>query len=103
MHTRFILQMTAMWHNMVDDDRRRIFQRLNVYAIVAQVGWPTAIATCTANSAAGELYLPQGVQVMRQPMDDNASPVSNSTSSRTKPIEQAQNLAISFDILLCYV
>lgn len=63
--------MTAMWHNMVDDDRRRIFQRLYVHAIVAQVGWPTAIATCTANSAAGELYLPQGVQVMQQPRQQN--------------------------------
>lgn len=60
---RFVLQMTGMWKDLQDEDRKRIFQRLNVYAIVAQVGWPTAIAACTANPAAANYYLPPGVQV----------------------------------------
>lgn len=40
-----------------DEDRKRTFQRLNVYAIVAQVGWPYD---------SYEYRLPRGVQVVQQ-------------------------------------
>lgn len=45
---RFVLDMMADWEDLEDDLRTRIFQRLNIYAIVAAHGWPTAIAASTA-------------------------------------------------------
>lgn len=47
-----------MWPDLTDADRRDIFQRLNMYAIVAKVDWLTAITACSANSRFGAYYLP---------------------------------------------
>lgn len=64
---KFVLRVVSMWPDLTDQDRKDIlFQRLNVYAIVASVGWPTAIAACSANSRSSAFYLPQGVQVVQQ-------------------------------------
>lgn len=61
---KFVLRVVSMWSDLTDQDHKYIFQRLNVYAIVPNVGWPTAIAACTANSRSSAFYLPQGVQVV---------------------------------------
>lgn len=56
----FVLRVVSMWPDLTDADRTVIFQRLKVYGIVANVGWPTAIDGCTANSRSSEFYLAQG-------------------------------------------
>lgn len=59
---RFVLQMTSLWPDMDDEDKKFVFQRLNLYAIVATYGWPTAIDACTASSTTtSDCYLPPGV------------------------------------------
>lgn len=59
---RFVLQMTSLWPDMDEDDRKFVFQRLNLYAIVASFGWPTAIDACNASSSTTtDCYLPPGV------------------------------------------
>lgn len=40
---KFMLRFLSMWPDLTDADRKDIFQRLNVYAIVANVGWPTPL------------------------------------------------------------
>lgn len=50
--TRFALAMAADWPDLDNEGRHLVFQRLNLYAIVASYGWPTAIASSTAVSAA---------------------------------------------------
>lgn len=56
---RFALTMAADWPDLDDEGRHLFFQRLNLYAIVASNGWPTAIASSTAVSAApANLLLP---------------------------------------------
>lgn len=35
------------WEDMDEELRTRVFQRVNLYAIVAAHGWPTAIAATT--------------------------------------------------------
>lgn len=64
---RFVLQMTSLWPDLDEEDRKFVFQRLNLYSIVANVGWPTAIDACNASAAApANFYLPPGV-VVHQP------------------------------------
>lgn len=65
---RFVLDMMADWPDMDVDLRTRVFQRLNVYAIVATHGWPTAIAATAASNDNTQCLLPPGVQpVVQQP------------------------------------
>lgn len=35
---KFALQMTSMWPDLSDEDKHLVFQRLNIYSIVAAVG-----------------------------------------------------------------
>lgn len=60
---RFVLDVLADWPDLEDDLRTRIFQRLNLYAIVAAHGWPTAIAASTSNLVC---VLPPGVTPVQQ-------------------------------------
>lgn len=64
---RFVLDMMADWPDMDADLRTRVFQRLNVYAIVATHGWPTAIAATAASHDNLQCFLPPGVQPVVQP------------------------------------
>lgn len=59
---RFAVDMMADWEDMDDNLRTRVFQRVNLYAIVAAHGWPTAIAASTAASNPLTCFLPPGVQ-----------------------------------------
>lgn len=43
---RFVLQMMLLWPDLDDQERSMVFQRLNVYCIVAARGWPAATADC---------------------------------------------------------
>lgn len=56
---RFVQDMIRYWEDMDVELRTRVFQRLNVYAIVATHGWPTATAAST-NSL--QCFLPPGIQ-----------------------------------------
>lgn len=47
---RFAVDMMADWEDMDDELRARVFQRVNLYAIVAPHGWPTAIAATNVSS-----------------------------------------------------
>lgn len=59
--TRFVLNVLADWPDLEDDLRTRVFQRLNLYAIVAAHGWPTAIAASAASTSNLVCVLPPGV------------------------------------------
>lgn len=58
---RFVLQMMSIWPDMDDQERFMVFQRLNVYCIVAARGWPAATAACASTGAADDFVLPPGV------------------------------------------
>lgn len=60
--------MLSDWEDMEVELRTRVFQRLNLYAIVTTHGWPTAIAATTASTNSLQCFLPLGVQpVVQQP------------------------------------
>lgn len=68
---RFALDVLPDWVDMEVDLRTRVFQRINLYAIVATHGWPTAIAATTASTNSLQCFLPPGVQpVVQQPKQD---------------------------------
>lgn len=60
---RFILQVTSLWPDLADKDRAWVFQRLNVYCIVAALGWAAATASLTATT---DFVLPPSL-VLPQP------------------------------------
>lgn len=37
---RYVQQVTSMWPDLTEEDRVWVFQRLNVYCIVAALSWP---------------------------------------------------------------
>lgn len=94
---KFVLRVVLMWPDLTDQDRKDIFQRLNVYAIVASIGWPTAIAACLANSRSSAFYLPQGVQVVQQgqrQQQNQQQPQNNrqrQNNQRQQPQQQQRN------------
>lgn len=63
---RFVLDVLSAWEDMDVELRTRVFQWLNVYAIVATHGWPTAIAATAASSNNLQCVLPPGVQPIIQ-------------------------------------
>lgn len=65
---RFAFDMLADWEDMDQELRTRVFQRINLYAIVATHGWPTAIAATTVSKNSLNCFLPPGVQpIIQQP------------------------------------
>lgn len=58
---RFVLQVISLWPDLREDERAWAFQRLNVYCIVAALGWPAATAACASTAASADFVLPQGV------------------------------------------
>lgn len=63
---RFVLDILADWPDLDDELRTRVFQRLNLYAIVAAHGWPAAIAASAASTSNLVCVLPPGVTPVRQ-------------------------------------
>lgn len=63
---RFVLGMISDSEDMNVELRTRVFQRLNVYAIVATHGWPTAIAATAASMNSLQCFLPPGIQPVVQ-------------------------------------
>lgn len=63
---RFVLDMMSDWEDVDNELRIRVFQRLNVYAIVTTHGWPTAIAAIAASTNSTQCFLPPGVQPVVQ-------------------------------------
>lgn len=59
---KFAVDMMADWIDMDDELRNRVFQRVNLYAIVAAHGWPTAIAATTVSTNPLVCVLPPGIQ-----------------------------------------
>lgn len=58
---RFVLQVISLWPDLQDQERVWAFQRLNVYCIVAALGWQAATAACASKSASTDFVLPPGV------------------------------------------
>lgn len=58
---RFVLQVVSLWPDLTAADRQWVFQRLNVYCIVAALGWPAATAACASSTASIDYVLPPGV------------------------------------------
>lgn len=63
---RFILQVTSLWPDLSDEDRTWLFQRLNVYCIVAALGWPAATAACASSTVTTDFVLPPGLVIPQQ-------------------------------------
>lgn len=63
---RFVLDIIADWEEMDLELRTRVFQRLNIYAIVATHGWATAIAATAASHNDLQCVLPPGLQPVVQ-------------------------------------
>lgn len=63
---RFVLDIIADWEDLDQELRARVFQRLNIYAIVAAHGWPTAIAASAASTPNTICVLPPGVLPVQQ-------------------------------------
>lgn len=63
---RFVLDMILDWDDMDVELRARVFQRLNVYAIVATHGWPTAVVATAASKNSLQCFLPPGIQPVVQ-------------------------------------
>lgn len=59
-------KLISLWPDLQDEERIWAFQRLNVYCIVAALGWPAATAACASTSATTDFVLPPGV-VLPQP------------------------------------
>lgn len=57
----FVLQMVILWPDLSDEDKQWVFQRLNVYCIVAALGWPAATAACESSTAVTDFVLPLGM------------------------------------------
>lgn len=72
---RFVLAVMSDWPDLDQQMKEVVFQRLNLYAIVANYGWPTAIqASSVVSAAPPKLLLPPGmlpVQRTQQPRRDN--------------------------------
>lgn len=62
----FVLDMISDWEDMDVELRTRVFQRLNVYTIMATLGWPTAIAATAASTNSLKCFLPPGIQPVVQ-------------------------------------
>lgn len=58
---RFELQVVSLWPDLTPADRQWVFQRLNVYCIVAALGWPAATASCASSMATTDFVLPPGI------------------------------------------
>lgn len=67
---RFVLQVVSLWPDLSDEDRHWTFQRLNVYCIVAVLGWPAATAVCASTTVTTNFVLPPGV-VLPPPQGQN--------------------------------
>lgn len=62
----FVLQVTSLWPDLSADEKHRVFQRLNVYCIVAALGWPAATAACASSATTNDFVLPPGVVLLQQ-------------------------------------
>lgn len=65
---RFLLQVERLWPDLSDEEQHWTFQRLNVYCIVAALGWPAARNGST--TATTDFFLPSGV-VLPPPQGQN--------------------------------
>lgn len=63
---RFVLQVISTRPDLPDADRRWANQRLNVYCIVASLGWPVATAACAASTMNTDYFLPPGTVIPQQ-------------------------------------
>lgn len=88
---RFAVDVMADWEDMDDELRTRVFQRVNLYAIVAAHGWPTAIAATTVTSNPLVCFLPPGLQpVVAQRQQQPQQPRARGGRQRNqRPVVQA--------------
>lgn len=63
---RFVLQVISMCPDLSPEDRQWAFQRLNVYCIVAALGWPAATAAFASSTASTDFVLPPRVVLPQQ-------------------------------------
>lgn len=93
---RFVLQVVSLWPDLTPADRQWVFQRLNVYSIVAALGWPAATAACASSTATIDYVLPPGVilsqreqRVPRMNRGQNVQPVAAAVPAPA-PVQPAQ-------------
>lgn len=86
---RFVLQVISLWPELHDEERVGAFQRLNVYCIVAALGWPAATVACASNMASTDFVLPPGVVLPRaqgpQKRNNSRQLLLNNNNSRFQP------------------
>lgn len=91
----FVLAVVSDWEDLDDEMRNIVFQRLNVYTIVATYGWPTAIASSSAVQAVPSNYLlpPGVVPVQRQAARNNNARGNGRRNQPRRPQAPAQSPA----------
>lgn len=77
---RFVLDMISDWEDMDVELRTRVFQLLNVYAIVATHGWPTSIAATAASTNSLQCFLPPGIQL-------SCNKIANSLNANSREVD----------------
>lgn len=86
---RFIIDIIADWEDLDQELRSRVFQRLNIYAIVAAHGWPIAIAASSASTPNTICVLPQ--EFSRCSKTDSSNPsVEINEVVEGRPTDQRQ-------------
>lgn len=91
---RFALDVLSDWEDMNPELRTRVFQRINLYAIVATHGWPTAIAATAASTNSLQCFLSPGVQpVLQQQRQNQQRQQGGGRRGNRQPPQQAAQVA----------
>lgn len=86
---RFTLDILADWTDMDQELRTRVFQRINIYAIVATHGWPTAIAVTLTTHNNSHCILPQGVTPVVQQRQQTQRSGGRRQNNNQAPVQAA--------------
>lgn len=85
---RFVLQVISLCPDLRDDERDWAFQRLNVYCIVAALGWTAATVACASSTATTEFVLPPSVVL--QPQGQRRNRREQQPAAAAPPRQQQQ-------------
>lgn len=80
---RYVIQVTSMWSDLLEENWIWAFQRLNVYCIVAALGW---LGACASSTAVTDFDLPPG---MVWPQPDQPRQRTRRNNNRDQPAATA--------------
>lgn len=83
---RFVLQVISMCPDLSPEDRQWAFQRLNVYCIVAALGWPQPRLACASSTASTDFDLPPGVVLPQQERRNTRNQAPQQPAAAAAPV-----------------